>query len=136
MRQRKKARLRKRRGISLVELMVAVTLIGLIVTAHTMVTIKYAVMNRTSAIGVDRAAAISTAVDLYSTMPFASLSGATGCTTITTMVNYVHERCVSISNPTQAIRRVEIIIRPTNAAFRSDTVRVDRSLPPTGSLFS
>lgn len=131
-----KERMKNRRGISLIELMVAVTLMGLIVTAHTMVTMKYAVRNRTSAVGVDRASAISTAVDLYSTMPFASLAGATGCTTITTMANYVHDRCVTISNPTQAIRRIEIIIRPANSAFRSDTVRVDRSLPPTGSLFS
>lgn len=131
-----KERMKTRRGISLIELMVAVTLMGLIVTAHTMVTMKYAVRNRTSAVGVDRASAISTAVDLYSTMPFASLAGATGCTTITTMTNYVHDRCVTISNPTQAIRRIQIIIRPANAAFRSDTVRVDRSLPPTGSLFS
>ena len=136
MRQHRQVRPKNRRGISLVELMVAVTLIGLIVTAHTMVTMRYAVQNRTSAIGVDRAAAISTAVDLYSTMPFASLAGATGCTTITTMVNYVHDRCVTITSPTQAIRRVQIIIRPANTAFRSDTVRVDRSLPPTGSLFS
>lgn len=131
-----KQRMKARPGISLIELMVAVTLIGLIVTAHTMVTMKYAVRNRTAAVGVDRAAAISTAVDLYSTMPFASIAGATGCTTITTMVNYVHDRCVTVSSPTQAIRRIEIIIRPANSAFRSDTVRVDRSLPPTGSLFS
>lgn len=136
MRQRMKARLRNRRGISLIELMVAVTLLGLIVTAHTLVTMKYAVSTRTSAVGVDRAAAVSTAVDLYSTMPFASLSSSTGCTTITTMVNYVHDRCVTISSPTQAIRRIEIIIRPANTKFRSDTVRVDRSLPPPGHIFS
>lgn len=129
-------RMKNRRGISLIELMVAVTLLGLLVTAHTLVTMKYAVSTRTSAIGVDRASAVSTAVDLYSTMPFASLAGATGCTTITTMVNYVHDRCVTITSPTQAIRRIQIIIRPANTAFRSDTVRVDRSLPPAGHIFS
>ncbi len=128
--------MKNRRGISLIELMVAVTLMGLIVTAHTLVTMKYAVSTRTSAIGVDRASAVSTAVDLYSTMPYASLSTSTGCTTITTMVNYVHDRCVTITNPTQAIRRIQIIIRPANTAFRSDTVRVDRSLPPAGHIFS
>jgi prepilin-type N-terminal cleavage/methylation domain-containing protein len=130
--------MKQRKGISLIEVLVAVTLLGLIATVHTVVTLRYAVRNRTAAIGVDRATAISTAVDLYATMPFASLpsSGSSSCTTITTLVNYQHQRCVSVSSPTQAIRRIQIIIAPSNTAFRSDTLRVDRSLPPTGSIFS
>lgn len=129
-------KMRSRRGISLIEVMVAVTLLGMMATVHTVVTMRYAFRIRVSAIGVDRASAISTAVDLYATMPFANLSANTGCTTITALQAYEHERCVTLSSPTQAIRRIRIIIRPTNTAFRSDTVRVDRSLPPTGSLFS
>jgi prepilin-type N-terminal cleavage/methylation domain-containing protein len=128
--------MKKRRGISLIEVMVAVTLLGLMATVHTVVTMRYALRMRVAAIGVDRASAISTAVDLYSTMPFANLTSSTGCSTVTDLAAYPHQRCVTISNPTQAIRRIEIIIIPTNTAFRSDTVRVDRSLPPTGSLFS
>lgn len=128
--------IRNRRGISLIEVMVAVTLLGMMATVHTVVTMRYALRTRIAATGVDRASAISTAVDLYSTMPFANLTANTGCTTITDHAEYVHQRCVTISNPTQAIRRIQIIIIPTNTAFRSDTVRVDRSLPPTGSLFS
>lgn len=128
--------MRNRRGISLIEVMVAVTLLGLMATVHTVVTMRYALRMRVAAIGVDRASAMSTAVDLYSTMPFANLNSNTGCTTITDHADYVHQRCVTITSPTQAIRRIQIIIIPTNTAFRSDTVRVDRSLPPTGSLFS
>lgn len=128
--------MRNRRGISLIEVMVAVTLLGLMATVHTVVTMRYALRTRVAAIGVDRASAISTAVDMYSTMPFANLASSTGCTTVTALVSYRHQRCVTITSPTQAIRRIRIIIIPTNTAFRSDTVRVDRSLPPTGSLFS
>jgi len=128
--------MRNRRGISLIEVMVAVTLLGMMATVHTVVTMRYALRTRVAAIGVDRASSISTAVDLYSTMPFDSLMTSTGCATITDHSDYVHQRCVTITNPTQAIRRIQIIIIPTNTAFRSDTVRVDRSLPPTGSLFS
>lgn len=130
--------MKHRKGISLIEVVVAITLLGLIATVHTVVTLRYSVRNRTAAIGVDRATAISTAVDLYATMPFASLpaAGTSSCTTITTLVNFGHQRCVSVMSPTQAIRRIQIIIAPTNTAFRSDTLRVDRSLPPTGSIFS
>lgn len=120
----------------MIEVMVAVTLLGLIATAHTAVTLRYSVRTRVAAIGVDRAASISTAVDLYTTMPYASLSSNTGCTTISSLTAYTHQRCVTLSNPTQAITRVQIIITPANTAFRSDTIRVDRSLPPAGSIFS
>ena len=127
-----------RRGISLIEVLVAVVLLGMIATVHTVVTLRYAVRSRTSAVGVDRATAISTAVDMYATMPFASLpaSGSSSCATVTELVNYRHERCVSVTSPTQAIRRIRIIIQPANTAYKADTVRVDRSLPPTGSIFS
>lgn len=128
-----------RRGISLVEIMVAVTLLGILVTAHTMVTINYAIQTRTVGLGVDRAAALSAAVDLYATRPFASIAADTvggGCTRITSMTRFEHDRCIAITEPTQAITRVRIIIRPVDTALRPDTVYVDRSLPEPGSLFS
>lgn len=128
-----------RRGISLVEIMVAVTLLGILVTAHTMVTMNYAIQTRTVGLGVDRAAALSAAVDLYATRPFASIAADTvggGCTRITSMTRFEHDRCIAITEPTQAITRVRIIIRPVDTSLRPDTVYVDRSLPEPGSLFS
>lgn len=128
--------MKNRRGISLIEVMVAVTLLGMMATAHTVVTLRYAVKNRVAAVGVNRAAAISNAVDLYTTMPFPSIAANTGCTTITQPVSYEHTRCVTTSAVTSAITRVEIVITPTNTAFAPVTVTVDRSQPPAGSLFS
>ena len=119
--------------------MVAVTLLGIMVTAHTMVTLNYAIQTRTVGLGVDRSAALSAAVDLYATRPFASVAADTvggGCTRITTMARFLHDRCIAITEPTQAITRVRIIIRPVDTALRPDTVYVDRSLPEPGSLFS
>lgn len=119
--------------------MVAVTLLGILVTAHTMVTMNYAIQTRTVGLGVDRAAALSAAVDLYATRPFASIAADTvggGCTRITSMTRFEHDRCIAITEPTQAITRVRIIIRPVDTSLRPDTVYVDRSLPEPGSLFS
>lgn len=130
---------RARRGISLVEIMVAVTLLGLLVTAHTLVTMKYAIQTKNVGIGVDRSTALSTAVDLYATRPFASIATDTiggGCTRVTVSARFPYDRCISVTSPTQAISRVRIIIRPVDTALRPDTVYVDRSLPAPGSLFS
>lgn len=128
--------MRNRRGISLVEVVVAVTLLGMMATVHTVVTMRYAVRNRVAAIGVSRAAALSNAVDLYTTMPYSTIATNTGCTTITAPAQYAHTRCVTTTAPAGAITRIQIIITPTNTAFRADTVSLDRAQPPTGSLFS
>lgn len=125
-----------RKGITLIEVMVAVVLLGIIATAQTVVTMRYAVRNRTAAIGVDRAAALSTAVELYSTMPYSAIGTNTGCTDIATPAKYPHERCVSTSSAASNVLRVRIIITPDNTAFKADTVTVDRAAPPGGSLFS
>jgi prepilin-type N-terminal cleavage/methylation domain-containing protein len=128
--------MKNRRGISLIEVMVAVSLLGMMATVHTVVTMRYAVRNRAAAIGVNRSTAISTAVDLFSTMPYSAVGTNTGCVTVSEPVAYPHQRCVTTTAPTSTITRVRIIIRPTNTAFRPDTLWVDRAAPPAGSLFS
>lgn len=132
-------RRRARRGASLVEVTVAVTLLGLLATVHTAVTMQYALRTRVVAVGMHRAAALATAVDLYATRPVAAIAADTargGCTRITTVAGYLHDRCVSTTSPTPALLRVRIIIRPVNPALRPDTLSVDRPLASSGSLFS
>jgi prepilin-type N-terminal cleavage/methylation domain-containing protein len=118
--------MRARRGVSLIEVMVALTLFGLIATVHTVATMRYGLRTRTAAIGTARSTAISTAVQLYSTMPRTSIAGNTGCSTITTISGFPHTRCVTTTAPTGTLTRVRIVITPTNAALRPDTVFVDR----------
>src|SRR5690606_32802060 len=86
---------RSRRGISLVEVVVAVALLGMMVTVHTLVTMRFAMRGRTVSVGMQRAASVATATELFSTMPFASIAGNTGCATITVPATYPHQRCVT-----------------------------------------
>lgn len=127
--------MKNRSGISLIEVMVAVTLLGMIATVHTIVTLRYAVRNRAAAIGVSRAAAVNNAVDLFTTMPYANLGTNTGCVTLSVPADYPHQRCVTATALTSNITRMQIIIQPTNTAFKRDTANVDRAAPPQGSLF-
>ena len=128
--------MKNRSGLSLIEVMVAITLLGMIATVHSLVTMRYALRNRVAAVGVNRAAAISNAVDLFTTMPFAAIATNAVCADIATPNKYPHRRCVTTTVVNNAITRVRIIITPTNTAFRPDTVSVDRSRPPSGSLFT
>lgn len=128
--------MKNRRGISLIETLVAVTLMGMIATVHTAVTMRYAVKNRVAAIGVSRAAALSSAVDLFTTLPFASLAGNVGCATITDNPAYPHSRCVTATVLTPFVTSLRVVITPTNTAFRPDTAFVNRSAPTSSGPFS
>lgn len=128
--------MKSRRGVSLVEMMIAVTLLGMIATVHTVVTMRYAFRNRIAAVGVNRATAISTAVDLYSTMAYTSIASNTGCVDVTTPAAYPHERCVTTTAPASTITRVMIVITPTNTDFLPTTVYVDRAQPPSSGSIS
>jgi len=126
--------MRARRGVSLIEVMVALVLFGLIATVHTVATMRYGLQGRIVALGSARAAAVATAIELYSTMPRGSIVGSVGCTTITDDPIYPHTRCITVTAVTSTIARVQIVITPTNASLTPDTVFVDRvtgsSTPP------
>ncbi len=119
--------MKNRRGVSLIEVVVAMVLFALIATVHTVATMQYGLRQRVAAIGSARTTAVTTAVDLYSTMPRAEIAGAVGCVTITDAPAFPYTRCVTATAATSAITRVRIIITPTNTALRPDTVWVDRT---------
>jgi prepilin-type N-terminal cleavage/methylation domain-containing protein len=129
-----KTKTKLRRGVSLIEVMVALTLFGLMATVHTMATMYYGVRTRVIELGVTRAASVSTAMELASTMPAASVGTLSGCTTISPSPKFVHTRCYTITALTSTISRVMIVITPSNTSLRPDTVYVDRvtgaSTPP------
>lgn len=128
--------MKARRGVSLIEVMVALTLFGLIATVHSVATMRYGLRTRVAALGTARTTAVSTAVQLYSTMPRAEIAGNAGCTTVTTIEKYPHERCVTTTAVTSSVTRVRIIIAPANTAFRPDTVFVDRVTAGNTKVFN
>lgn len=119
--------MRNRRGVSLIEVVVAMVLFALIATVHTVATMQYGLRQRVAAIGSARTTALSTAVDLFSSMPRAEIPGAATCETISDIPAFPYTRCVTITAATASITRVRIIITPTNTALRPDTVWVDRT---------
>lgn len=128
--------MRMRRGVSLIEVMVALTLFGLIATVHTVATMRYGLRTRVAALGTARTTAVSTAVQLFSTMPRASIAANTGCEDITSIENYAHRRCVTTTAVTSSVTRVQIIITPVNTALRPDTVLVDRVTGSNTKVFN
>lgn len=118
--------MRARKGVSLIEVMVALTLFGLIVTVHTVATMRYGLRLRVAALGAARSTALAQAVDLYATMPKSSLGANVGCSTVTAIPRYEHRRCVTASAINGNVSRFTIVLTPTNTSLRPDTAIVDR----------
>ncbi len=125
-----------RNGVSLIEVMVALVLFGMIATVHTVASLRYGVRQRLAAVGSSRAAALTQSIDMYSAMPRASIAGTVGCTTITTWPQFSHQRCVSTTAVSGSVTRVRIIIVPTNTAIKPDTVWIDRVTSNTTPPFT
>lgn len=128
--------MKARTGVSLIEVMVSLVLFGIIATVHTVATMRYGLRQRITALGASRAAAVSQAIDLYSSMPRGSIASNTGCTDITVFPNFPFRRCVSTSAVNSAVTRVRIIITPSNSALKPDTVTVDRVTANTTPPFT
>ncbi len=128
--------MRNRSGVSLIEVMVALVLFGVIATVHTAVTQRYAVRQRVAEVGAARAAAIAQAIDLYSSMPRASLASSTGCTTVTDYPKYTFTRCVTMAVVSGNVSRITIVITPTNTALTPVTLTVDRVTVSTNPPFA
>ena len=128
--------MKARRGVSLIEVMVALTLFGLIATVHTVATMRYGLRTRMSALGTARTTAVSTAVQLFSTMPRGEIADNDGCVDVTSIENYPHERCVTATAVTSTVTRLRIVITPDNAALRPDTVFVDRVTQNATKVFN
>jgi hypothetical protein len=68
----------------------------------------------------------------FASMPFASLAGAAGCTTVSTGA-FPHQRCAVVTDLTGTEKQVRIIVTPSQSGVLPDTVVVRRSNPPTGN---
>ena len=128
--------MKNRRGVSLIEVMVALVLFGIIATVHTVATMRYALGQRIAAVGAARAAAVGAATELYSAIPRASIAGAAGCTTINDNPRYVHTRCITIAAVTPTITRITIVITPANTDLAPTTITVDRVTGNSTPVFS
>lgn len=118
--------MRNRGGVSLIEVLVALVLFGMIATVHTVATMRYGVRLRFAAIGSARTATITRAIDFFSTVPRGSIAGSIGCTNITSFPKFPHERCVTTTAVSSSITRITIVITPENTDLKPDTVFVDR----------
>jgi prepilin-type N-terminal cleavage/methylation domain-containing protein len=119
---------RQARGFSLVEIMVALTILAVTLAGFAGLTFQYLRRTQTMNGRVAEMAIVAEQSQRLTVLPFDSLSGRAGCTTVSTGP-LAHTRCITVTDVSGTRKRVQITIAPANTAIKPDTVWFHRMKP-------
>lgn len=125
----------KRSGFSLIEVMVALVLLGIILVSLARASTVVAVRGRTNDLAAKRTAVLQMEANKFGAMPFATLTAFSTANQTFTRGDFTYTRRLSITSMNSANTRytVKIVVVPSTDPARPDSLIFDRTLPPTGS---
>lgn len=127
--------LASRPGVSLVETLVAITLMAVVLSG--LGGMAFTASRQTVNLSASnlRQGILTQEVGRLTTWPFDNLTGTAGCTTVSTG-RFPHTRCVTVTSVSSTRRTVRVIVTPSQAGVRPDTVTFERTRAPVGSVLS
>ena len=125
---------RTRRGFSLVEMIVAIALFGISMSAIAALT--FAVTRQAAATEgtVERTATLEAGVNDLFSIAWADIDARVGCTTITT-APFPREECITVTNVNLTRKTVTLTVTPADTDIHPTTVTVERTKPPATNPF-
>ena len=117
-----------RRGITLIEVVVALTMFAIVTMTVASFTAQVASGSRVNAVSTVRAGALAAQVNRLEALPFDTLPSRAGCTSISSGL-LPRTECVDVRDVAVGRREVTFILRPNDAALRPDTVILQRTKP-------
>jgi prepilin-type N-terminal cleavage/methylation domain-containing protein len=123
-----------RRGVSLVEVLVALTLLSVVLLALTGIMWEMGRHNRLAALVGARGAALASAASLAEAVRWDSIPTLVGCYADTS-AQIVYTRCFEMTTPITGLRQVRVIVAPADASLKAETVLVNRTRPRSRSPF-
>ncbi|OLB17729.1 MAG: hypothetical protein AUH12_03870 [Gemmatimonadetes bacterium 13_2_20CM_69_8] len=115
-------------GFSLVELLVAITLLSLVLVSVAQLNVALARRFYALSGGAARSAVVAQQVNQFTAMPFDSLKSKSGTITVN-QPPLPYTRKVTVDSLSPKLRRVTIVITPLNSVFAPDTLVLQRSKP-------
>ena len=117
---------RSRRGSTLIEIMIAMTVMVIALTGLAGMTVQAGKRSSTLAGTGGRTAVETQIVDQLMVLPFASLPSKAGCTTASAPP-FPHRRCVTVTDIAFRRRQVKVVFTPTSRLLRADSVMFERA---------
>lgn len=119
-------------GFTLIEVMIAVTMLAVVLLSLGALGLDISRRSLESTNDVLRAAEVIEQMNRLIVLPYDSLPGAAGCTTVTGG-QFPHQRCITVTNVSPIEVNVQLVVTPSDANYRPDTVAVTRTRAFSGN---
>lgn len=127
--------LTSRPGVSLVETLVAITLMAVVLSGLGGMAFTASRQTVTLSATNLRQGMLTQEVNRLTAWPFDDLPATAGCVTVTTGT-FPHQRCTTVTTVNSTRRVVRIIVTPTQAGIRPDSMTFERTRAPVASVLS
>jgi prepilin-type N-terminal cleavage/methylation domain-containing protein len=117
-----------RRGITLIEVVMALTMFAVVSTSIASMTTHVARGSRFTSIATVRAGALAAQVNRLEVLPYDTLPSRAGCASVSSGL-LPRSECVTVEDVVVGRRRVTFVLTPSNTALRPDTVIFERTKP-------
>ncbi len=125
---------RVRRGFSLIEVMVAMTVFSLVMVSFGKAIAGLALRGRNGDLAAKRNASLQLEANKLGAVPFALLAGWPTTSQTITRGTFTYTRQVRITQVSTSRYSIKIIVIPSLDATKKDSVMLDRTKPPSSAL--
>jgi prepilin-type N-terminal cleavage/methylation domain-containing protein len=125
---------RSREGFTLIEVMVALTLLSIILLSFADAATAVAVRGRTNDLVAKRTAALQGEANKFASLPYSSLAGWSTADKTFTKGNFTYTRKLSITALAANRDSIKITVVPATAPTKTDYAIVLRTKPTSSSL--
>jgi len=123
-----------RKGFSLIEVMVAMTILSIVMMSLAKIGVSVAVKGRTNDLVAKRNAALQLEANKLGTVPFANLGTWSTTTRAFTLGGFTYTRRTTISSMNMYRYAVKVVVIPTLDPTKKDSVMFERTKPPQTSV--
>jgi prepilin-type N-terminal cleavage/methylation domain-containing protein len=122
-----------RAGFSLIEVIVAMTMLSVVMLSMGSMVTKIAVRGRGNDVVAKRNSTLVLEANKFGSMPFATLKTFPTTNVTVTRGNFTYTRRLTVFMVANNRYGVKIVVVPASDATKKDSVMFERTLPPAGS---
>ena len=123
-----------RRGFSLVEVIVAIALFGVSMSAIGALTLAVTRQSTAGAGVVERTAVLEARANDLFALKWSEINAQVGCTTVTT-APLPRTECITVTTSSATRKTVTLTLTPTDASIRPASISVEHTQPPATNPF-
>jgi prepilin-type N-terminal cleavage/methylation domain-containing protein len=122
-----------RPGFTLIEVIIALTLLSIVLVSLAKASTIVAVRGRDNGLAAKRTAALQLEANKFGAIPFSSISGWSTAATSFTLGDFTYTRQLTITAQGTNRYTINIVVVPSTDTTRKDSVSLDRALPGMSS---